>query len=362
MGHFISMPIKRFSTVTEQVVQVLRDGLRQGRWRGTIPGRTKLAAELGVNHKTVKAALQILEEDGVLASRGAGREREIVGAGNFTPAPLRVAILLYEPADHQLHYIVDLRHQLSQAGHTASFAAKSTSELGMNVKRIARLVEKTEADAWVVVAGSRDILDWFAAQPTPAFALFGRMMQVPLASTSPKKKAALQEMLALLVSLGHRRIVMLAREERRKPEPGFFERIFFDALEEFGIQTSCYNLPDWDDNPEGLQRIIGSLFRHTPPTALIIADTSLFLPVQLHLARLGILTPDHVSLACTDANPVFNWCVPTVAHIAWDFRPLTKQVVAWANNVSCGKDDRRKSHSEAKFVPGGTIGPLPVKS
>lgn len=353
------MPSIRFSSVTEQVVQVLRDGLRQGRWRGSMPGRITLAAELGVNHKTVKAALKLLEDEGLLVSRGAGREREISRSVDFTSSSLRVAILLYEPADRQMHYIVDLRHQLAEAGHVARYAEKTLCELGMDVNRIARLVEKTQADAWVVVAGSRDVLEWFAARPTPAFALFGRLMQVPLAGTSPKKAGALHELIDRLVALGHRRIVMLVREERRKPEPGFFERLYLDHLESCGIQTSAYNLPDWGDGPEELQRGLDSLFRHTPPTALIIGDVLLFFAVQQHLARLGLLAPEHVSLACTDANPSFEWCRPTIAHIDWDFRPLIKRVVNWANHVSGGKDDRRKSSSKARFVIGGTIGPVP---
>lgn len=355
------MANNRFSTVAEQVAQLLRDGLRQGRWRGSIPGRIRLAAELGVNHKTVKAALQILEDEGILVSRGAGRERKIVGAGEIAPSSLRVAILLYEPSDRQVHFMVDLRHQLAEAGHTAHFAAKTMAELGMKVSRIARLVEQTEADAWVILAGPRDVLEWFAARPTPAFAMFGRLMQVPLASTSPKKAGALHELVDRLVSLGHRRIVMLAREDRRKPQPGFFERLFFEKLESCGIRTGAYNLPDWGDSPEELERVLASLFRHTPPTALIVEDGLLFSAVQQHLARLGILAPEQVSLACTDAYPSFEWCRPTIAHIAWDAKPVVKRVLSWANNIRRGKEDRRKTTSLARFVDGGTIGPVPRK-
>ena len=47
----------------------LREGLREGRWQGSMPGRNRLAVELGVNHKTVKAALVILEREGLLEAR-----------------------------------------------------------------------------------------------------------------------------------------------------------------------------------------------------------------------------------------------------------------------------------------------------
>ena len=354
------MSDKRFSSVTEQVAQVLRDGLRQGRWRGSMPGRLRLAAELGVNHKTVNAALQILEDEGILVSRGAGREREIVETGDScAPSSLRIRILLYEKSDSTRRDLLSLHHRLQAAGHVADFTEKTMRQMGMDVQRIARFVQRTEADAWVVVAGPRDVLEWCAGRPVPTFALYGRLVGVPLASTSPRKAGALHQLVERLVSLGHRRIVMLVREERRKPEPGFIERLFLEKLESCGIQTSVYNLPEWGDRPEELQRILDSLFRHTPPTALIIGDEVFFLAVQQHLARLGIVAPDHVSLVCADPNPSFEWCRPTIAHIDWDSNPLINRVVKWADNISRGKDDRRKSVSEAKFIDGGTIGPVP---
>lgn len=119
------------------------------------------------------------------------------------------------------------------------------------------------------------------------------------------------------------------------------------------------NLPDWEDSPEGLHRCLHSLFRHTPPTAIIIDDVPLFLAVERHLAHLGFLAPRHVSLICLDPSPVFTWFRPTVAHIHWDSRLLVRRVIGWTHHVARGKDDRRQSFTPTKFVDGGTIGLTP---
>ena len=353
------MPHKTLSSLTDQVTELLRQGMVEGRWRGTLPGRDRLAEELGCSHWTIEEALQRLAKEGLLVSQGAGRRRRIELPKDLGwTRSLRVMILLYEQSDRDTDYYVDLVHRLQTAGHDAGFAAKTMRELGMNVKRIARFVSGTEADAWVVVAGPRDVLEWFAGQATPTFALFGRSMEVPLASTSPKKAGALLELTDHLIDLGHRRIVMLAREERRKPDPGFLERLFLEHLEKRGIPTGAYNLPDWGDGPKGLRRILDSLFQRTPPTALIIGDHSLVFAVIQHLASLGITAPNQVSLACTDASHAFDWSFPEITHIAWDVRPLIQRVVKWADNISRGKDDRRKSSNKARLVVGGTIGPV----
>lgn len=220
-------------------------------------------------------------------------------------------------------------------------------------------MRQTEANAWVVVAGPFDVLEWFSQQPIPAFALFGRLTQIPIASASPKKADALVELVDRLVDWGHRRIVMLVREERRKPNPGFTERLFLKQLEEHGIPIEPYNLPDWGDSPEELRKMVGYLCRHTPPTALIAGEASIFMAVLQHLSHLGISAPDRISLASMDTSELFEWCVPNITHIAWDSRPLVQRMVKWAANISRGKEGRRKTTSNARLVLGGTIGPAP---
>jgi len=341
------------------VAHVLRDGLREGRWKKTVPGRIRLAEELGVNHKTVNTALQILEREGLLESRGPGRERRIIENVPIAPVALRVKVLAYEKSDLMNHDFTETVHRLQTAGHIAEFTTKTLSDLGMDVKRIARYVGRTEADAWVVVAGSKEVLSWFASQPVPAFAMFGRAGQISLANASPKKSDALMELVDRLVDFGHQRIVMLAREDRRKPTPGTFERRFMARLESHGIRTGSYNLPDWGDRPEELRQHLGSLFRHTPPSALIVDDTQIFPAVVQHLARLGIVAPENISLACTDSSSAFEWCRPTVTHIHWNHRAVIKCVVKWADRLSRGKHDRKTTLTRATLIVGGTIGPVP---
>ena len=355
------MPDHVLSSLTDQVTALLRKGMIEGRWREALPGRDQLADDLGCSHWTVETAMRRLAKEGLLVSQGPGRRRQIKLSQSMTRArTLRVMILLYENSDRKTDYLVELVHRLQQAGHHAAFAAKTMRDLGMDVMRIARFASMEEADAWVVVAGPREVLEWFSQQPTPTFALFGRFRQGPLAGAIPDKAGAYAELVERLFKLGHRRIVNLVREDRRKPIPGFLDRFFLEQLTKHGIQTGPYNLPDWEDTPEGLQHLLDSLFRHTPPTALLLDEPALFFAARDHLARKGIIAPEHVSLACCDYDPTFDWCRPTITHISWDSRPLIQRVVKWAENTSRGKDDRRKSGCRAQLVVGGTIGPVPA--
>ena len=269
-----------------------------------------------------------------------------------------MAILDYEPLDLTEGYIFELQHLLQDAGHPTFFAGKSLQELGMNVRKVARLVAGTEADAWIVCSGSLEVLEWFAAQPVPTFALFGRRRSVPLAGTGPDHMSASLAAVRRLLELGHRRIVVVARQERRADGPGKIERAILAEMEAHGIRTGPYHLPDWEDSFEGFHGLLDQLFRVTPPSALILDEAFLFAAAQQYLAQRGILAPKHVSLICTAPDPTFVWCVPSVAHIRYDIRSVLRRVVRWADNVAHGRDDRRQSFTKAEFVDGDTVGPV----
>lgn len=324
-----------------------------------MPGVAQLVRRLGVGTKTVVAALESLKSEGVLEANGERRRNRIMAADPGNRAGLRVCILLYEESDAHNELIVQLGYRLEQRGHQVSHAAKTQMALKFDVSRVARMVEKDDADAWVILAGARSVLEWFAARPVPAFALFGRQSKLPIASVATLKSPAVAEALRRLVNLGHRRIVMLVREERRKPTPGLFERRFLEELERLGIETGAYNLPDWEDDARGLHQCLDSLFRHTPPTALLPGEPALFFATQQYLLGKGLMVPRDVSLVALDDHPAFDWFQPKVSHVHTDTRQWVPRVVRWVDHVANGKEDRRETLIRAEFIVGGTIGPVP---
>jgi len=275
------------------------------------------------------------------------------------PTGLRVQILLYQKSDKTLHYMVDLLHSLREAGHVATFSARSQMDMKMEFGPIQRYVESIETDAWVICSGLRELLEWFAQRSQPAFALAGRRRGIDIAACGPDKLPAQHELVQRLVDLGHRRIVILARKERRKPEPAAFEQAFLDQLRERGLPSGAYNLPDWDESAGGIQHCLDSLFQMTPPTAIFNEEMPLFVATLQHLASRGIVAPRDVSLSCGDPDVAFDYCRPRVSHINWDARPLVRSIVKWADHISRGKKYRRQTSIKAQFVEGGTLGPAP---
>lgn len=354
------MPYPSFLTITDQVAEHLRAEILRGRWSGTLPGKHELAAELGLNNKTIEAALWQLEKDGLLIPQGAGRRRRINPKGGKSSRALRVAILALDlEADRKLDYMVALHHSLFEAGHTVFYARRSLTELRFDLGKLTRLVEETKADAWVVLAGSREVLQWFARRPEPVFALFGQRQGLRLAGFGPNKVPAFTAATHALLGLGHRRIALLCRRLRRLPTPGLNERAFLAELKAAGIRTGEYNLPDWEEYDGGFQKCLEALFRVTPPTALIVDEMPWFVATLQFFAARGLRVPAEVSLICTDDDVAFAGCAPPIACMKWDTRPLVRRVLNWASNVSRGKTDFRQATTPSTFVPGGSIAPAP---
>jgi len=57
---------KTLSTFTDQVTEQLRQGMAEGRWRKTLPGRKRLAEELGCSSWTIEGAVERLAQEGLL--------------------------------------------------------------------------------------------------------------------------------------------------------------------------------------------------------------------------------------------------------------------------------------------------------
>jgi len=350
------MAVFQFRNANEQVAEFLKSEIVAGRYGASMPGGDRLSKELGVGKATIESALARLEKEGFLKSRGKGRPREVVRSEKAAKRGLQLRMILYEPDDVLDPYALQISRKIESSEHHLGLAAKSLRALKHDPARVAKMVEAEKADAWIVIGGSRPVLEWFAGSRIPAFALFGRVSDLPIAATGPDKLPALREVVHRLAASGRDRIVMFAREERRKPNPGISEQVFLDALQAEGIRPGAYNLPDWEENAEGLARCLDELFAYTPPSAILVGDSNLFVALKDYLGRMRGLAVRQVTLILTEPHPSFEWMKSPPPHFQWDRDQIVRNVWRWVRSVAAGKEDRKQRLVPAKFIQGNAFG------
>ena len=351
------IPLRRLSLV-EQTAHHVRDGIDKGQWTRHLPGVVELAKRFAVSKDTVRAAVQLLEKEGALKASGAGKRRTIVRKRPTRRQSLRVAILLEDdlPSNnaHSLELILAIKYAIDAAGHVCVIGEKSLKQMS-GLLQVARFVRSTKADAWIVYGGRRDVLEWFARRKIPTLAIGGRCLGLPIAATYADVARAMAATVDALVTRGHRRIVLLCGTVWREPSPGRSAQTFLDSLQRHGIKVSGYNIPSWEETPEGFEAMMKSLFRVTPPTALFITEPSFCVAARIFLAERGLKVPGDVSLVSMLPDPAFSLHHPVIAHFEWTTPALVNRATQWVNAVTQGKGDHETIVFHAKFRPGGTI-------
>lgn len=352
--------IKR-QTIAGQTAAHLLEGMKKGRWQGELPGVNSLSVELGVSRETIRQALGMIEEQGFLEKRGAGKARVIVGnrGRHHVRNGLRVVILLHDRLEDEfsstLNLILEIRHRLEAAGHVCVFAKKSQTDLKQNPGRIIRFVQQMPSDVWVVMNGSLELLQWFEGSEMSVLAIGGRVKGLAIASASRNAIPAFRGVFQDLIQLGHRRITLLSPKERRQPVLSAIERTMQEVFEAHGVPFGDHSLPDWDETPAGLEKVLTSLFQITPPTAVQVSHPKVVVGVLAFLSRRGFRVPEDVSLICENMSVTLSWHQPGIAHFTSDLDVILKRVVRWVEGVAQGKVDLRQISCPAVFQPCGSI-------
>jgi DNA-binding LacI/PurR family transcriptional regulator len=260
------------------------------------------------------------------------------------------------------HLLRDIQRSLVASGHTVDIAAKTQTDLRFAPSRLGRFLAATPADGWIVPAAPRSVLEFFAAQPVPAMAIGGRSLGLQIASAGLDGTPALCAATRRLVELGHRRIVLICGREWRQPSGGRSGVAYTAELSRHGIEADVYHIPDFEPTPAGLHALFTSLFRVTPPTALILESADYAIAALAFLAQRELSVPRDVSLVCLYSDTTMRWCHPPLARLRYDDKVVSRRVIRWCRALARGQVDRESVLFPAEFDEGGTIGAVRLNS
>ncbi len=359
------MKIVRRQSLAEITADCIRDGIVQGRWKGHLPGVRPLAEEFSVSKETLRAALDLLQQEGLLSCQGAGRFRKILQAPIHSRESqnkvLRVAVLLRFPLSQlsalSQGHVLALMHEIRMVGHHSFIVPKYLKHPGRDGLALRNLVAEAKADAWVIYSASYEVLSWFAQQKLPFFALGGHPMGLPISCARSDLTSAIDDAVSNLVRLGHRRIVFITGEKWLHPKPNAAAQNFVESMHSHGLAVTDYNMPHWRMSRDGLEGLLESLFRTTPPTAFLIIEPSWTVATLGWLLKRHLRVPEDVSLIAVLPDPALKYWNPTLAHFHWATAPHIQHALKWLRCHIEGSKPPGHKKVAVTFVHGESIGP-----
>lgn len=361
------MKIPARPTLVDLAAERLRDGIRTGHWSERLPGIRPLATELGIGRHTLRAAFRRLVDEKLISEGAAGDPYTILRkrAPTAEQRSLNIGLLSRGKPEHQQPgmrlYFFMVMEALREAGHRPVILAIPKTADSSDTHALPRLAARHKPNVWIVTDGSREVLEWFSAAGLPVLAVGGRNHESDMAAVNPGMAKPAREIVRRLLALGHRRIVLLISDFSRKPYDSPVTRAFREELIAAGIRVGGYNIPDWDETPEGLQVLLDSLFRTTPPTALFCWPDEAILGTLAYLEKRGLRVPEDVSFACGGTSVATQWIRAGLIPVGMtsDGKARIRAIVRRVDEIAAGKNPRLKVEIPFVVTPGNTIGPAP---
>lgn len=337
----------------------LRRRLQAGVWKTDLPGEQSLARQLQVGRNTVRAALAILEAEGLLVNR-MGCRRQLLAPAGPAPALVQSAVLLLArpqaslPASTLL-WMDALRSRLEARGWALEVRVEPAVYRRAPNRPLEALAAEHPQAVWILHRSTAAMQEWFERRGLLAVLAGSRHAGISLPLVDTDYRAASRHAAGRLLTLGHRRLAILQSREMLAGDSeslaGFRE----------GAGTANLDLVSHGDAPDevvaALQR---RLARPQPPTALFVLRAEHAATALTWLLRQGVAVPRQMSLLVRDDEPFLGHLHPEPARYRRSPEAYAQKLSRLVTALGAGGEVRqREQRLIPEFLPGHTLGPAP---
>ncbi len=354
-------------SLVNQTAAALRKGIRGGEWQSVLPGERTLAAKLQVSRPTVRAAIALLEREGLLkGQRGIGRR---IQAEPVEPAPVprdRVGVITSKPI-HQmppvtLFYLNELRNHLQEAGFRLEIFADPALEEAKPERALDKITRQPDVACWILSAPTAAAQTWCAERALPVLVAGTVETGLPLPFIDLDYQAVCRHAAGVLLRHGHRRIALFLAGAHLAAS-----RLSLEGLRagvEIGSRDdAAVVLVEHDGTPRGIcQKLDQLLARAEPPTALVVSRPLHVLTTLTHLARRGVGVPGNLSIISRDNDSWLDYLTPPVSRYTFRRRAFAERLSRLAVQLAVDGSIPPAPHWHMPdYDPGETAGPVPAR-
>lgn len=309
-----------------RVADQLKEHIHQGEWNELLPSEIHLAKDLGVSRTTLRQALGLLREEGLIETHQ-GKNTRVKKKNSATKNHLiespTVAMLSPAPLSqlrqHTLLWIDELRGLLHEAHLSLHVHADLNAFRGNPVLEVEKLIQQYRSSVWILFWSQSHTQQAFASLNIPTVVVGAAEKHIPLNTASVDNAAIAYHAIGQLTSRGHRSLALVTSNNpttgNQLIEDGFTEGLNRKARQ--GIRGQVIYTEEKE--PEKLKRsLLRSLGQKQPPTGFLFVHPLYLLTAYNAFQGAGYSIPEDVSLMSAFADQAFDYLTPKPAYYRMD--------------------------------------------
>lgn len=347
-----------------RVAEQLEECIRRGEWTHWMPSEKDLAKDLGVSRTTLRQALGMLRDQGLIIIRQGKNSRiarNKVTLPTQCPKSQMVTMLAPVPLrqlrQHILLWIDELRGLLHEVDLSLHFHAGLGPYKGHPEAEVEKLVHQYRSSVWLLLWTNKSTQMAFANLGIPAIVIGAPDKDVPLLAASVDNRAIVFHAIGQLTSRGHTSLALVTTKSsmggNRQFESSFNDTL--SALENRQIRGRVIYTEEQE--PEKLKRALLLALKHVdPPTGFVLIHPLHMLTAYNAFQGAGLIVGRDVSLISAFADKSFDFLTPKPSYYRQDPEAFAKKLFTLVKNVRDGVAVREGSFSlYPELIPGKSL-------
>jgi DNA-binding LacI/PurR family transcriptional regulator len=330
-------PLVSAPTLPERALQHLRDAIRSGRWRDSLPSERALAEALRISRPTLRLALARLKEEGLLRvenrrtlicrtkTRAVKRASAAVSGASQKPVLLVSPLAVEDMPAAVLVACQELAARLAARERSLRVIECRAFRSQKPERALARLLRaESGAGGWILHRAPLAVQQFFQNAGVPCTLLGNPHPDIPLPAVSLNFAAVARHAAAALRRLGHRpdHIAVIISDSRLAGNEAVLRGVA-EALGTDGFRTVRHdedgaNLSALTDRLLSASARPTALIVHRPTAALTMASRA----QSAHRLRI----PADLSLVCLEASRSLAAFQPPLARYHHRYRPIGRSL------------------------------------